>query len=244
MVIKKGKILTMAGVSAAAAAGCRILREYRSWHPSAPKPAEGKKRIVCVGDSITFGAGVKHPAKDAWPMRLQQMIGNEYQVMNFGLSGRTLLAGGDMPYTREKFYPMTFQAKPYCCLCMLGTNDSKPYNWDEADYKKELETFLQKYCAVVKQGHVFVMKPPKAFVVNGQSEVMYNIRDEVIQKELEIIDEIAEKIGIPVIDLYHFTQNHPEWFPDGVHPNEDGNRYIAEYIAGFVTDRSEPDRRV
>ncbi|MCD8074972.1 MAG: hypothetical protein LUF27_08035 [Lachnospiraceae bacterium] len=35
MVTKKEKILTMAGVSAAAAAGCRILREYRSWHPFA-----------------------------------------------------------------------------------------------------------------------------------------------------------------------------------------------------------------
>ncbi|MCD7955363.1 MAG: GDSL-type esterase/lipase family protein [Lachnospiraceae bacterium] len=78
--------------------------------------------------------------------------------------------------------------------------------------------------------------PPKAFVVNGESEVMYDIRDEVIQRELEMIDEIAERIGIPVIDLYHFTQDHPEWFPDGVHPNEEGNRYIAEYIAGFVAN--------
>ena len=39
----------------------------------------------------------------------------------------------------------------------------------------------------------------------------------------------AEKV-VAVVDLYSATADHPEWFVDGVHPNADGNRAIAQAV--------------
>ena len=41
---------------------------------------------------------------------------------------------------------------------------------------------------------------------------------------------IAKEYSLQVIDLYTLTEGHPEWFADGVHPNQEGNARIAEYL--------------
>ncbi|NLX80482.1 MAG: sialate O-acetylesterase, partial [Proteiniphilum sp.] len=48
-------------------------------------------KVACVGNSITFGYLVENREKNAYPYQLQTMLGSEYEVGNFGLSGATLL---------------------------------------------------------------------------------------------------------------------------------------------------------
>jgi|GEM_PF-1940752 acyl-CoA thioesterase-1 len=48
-------------------------------------------KVACVGDSITQGFGL---GQLTYPIKLGQMLGEEYEVKNFGLSGRTLLRRG------------------------------------------------------------------------------------------------------------------------------------------------------
>ncbi|MEE0955939.1 MAG: GDSL-type esterase/lipase family protein [Eubacterium sp.] len=220
-----------AGILAAATAG-NIAYRYLKRHPFMPKWDKGKKHLVCVGDSITFGDGVKpFMAFQSFPAYLQKLAPSGVQVLNFGLNGRTLLVEGDFPYTKESFYAGTFQIPDADWLVMLGTNDTKPYNWDAKKYKKELRTFLKRYIDFGGRGHVIVMKPPRAFVTPGNEAVLYDIRNEKIREAGKIIDEVAGDLKIPVIDLYSFTREHPDWFTDGVHPNKKGNKKIAEYIA-------------
>lgn len=209
--------------------GAALYGRYRNWHPAVPKPQKGKKHIVCIGDSITFGAGVVPFQKwRSYPAYLQELLGKEYQVMNFGLSGRTLLRAGDMPYTKELHYAKAFQIEDVHYLIMLGTNDSKPYNWDESRYHEELAALLLR-CK--SKGTVTVMKPPKAFPSKKTGEVPLDVQDDVLCTIGRIIDETTLELEIPVINLYAFTQNHPEWFPDGIHPNTEGNRWIAEMVS-------------
>ena len=221
-----------AGILAASVAG-RIAYNYLKRNPLMPKGQKGKKHLLCVGDSITFGDGVKpFMAFQSYPAYLQKLVPSDVQVMNFGLNGRTLLVEGDFPYTKESFYAGTFQVPDAAWLVMLGTNDTKPYNWDAKKYKKELRTFLKRYLDYGGRGHVTVMKPPRAFVTAGHEEVLYDIRNEKIREAGKIIDDVADDLKIQVIDLYAFTREHPDWFTDGVHPNKTGNQKIAAYIAG------------
>jgi len=67
--------------------------------------------------------------------------------------------------------------------------------------------------------------PPQ--VHDGRS---YGINPDALYEETAIIRKAAEELGVPCTDLYTLTENHPEWFWDGVHPNKDGNRAIAEEI--------------
>jgi len=68
------------------------MEKGRGWHPSqtAGPSREGTRRIVVVGDSVTFGLGVDADA--AWPRRLhnwlQRQLGRKaIQLYNFAVSG-------------------------------------------------------------------------------------------------------------------------------------------------------------
>ena len=53
-----------------------------------------KKRIICFGDSNTWGynpvTGERFDENTRWPMRMQQILGDEYQVIEEGQNGRTI----------------------------------------------------------------------------------------------------------------------------------------------------------
>src|SRR5262245_57930852 len=86
-------------------------------------------KIACVGDSITEGAGLSNPSTQSYPARLQKLLGTNYNVRNFGVSGRTLLKKGDFPYWKEAAYTNSHTLNPDIVIIQLGTNDSKPQNW-------------------------------------------------------------------------------------------------------------------
>ena len=46
-------------------------------------------RVACIGNSITYGARIKNPALDSYPPQLGMLLGDGYNVKNFGISGRT-----------------------------------------------------------------------------------------------------------------------------------------------------------
>ena len=214
--------------AAALFGGAAAYGTYRYWHPLPPKARKGKKHIVCIGDSITYGAGVI-PLNlwQSYPAYLQKLLGAEYQVMNFGLSGRTLMRTGDMPYSKEKFYPAALEARNPHYILMLGSNDAREKWWDTNRFQEELTELLTQ---LKGKGTVTVMLPPKVFPVEQKGEISFGIRDDLICEVGTIISEVAQSLDIPVIDLYAFTEHHPEWFPDGVHPNAEGNQQISKYI--------------
>ncbi|MGN0399385.1 MAG: SGNH/GDSL hydrolase family protein, partial [Blautia sp.] len=116
-------------------------------------------------------------------------------------------------------------------ILMLGTNDSKTFNWNRQEYKKQLEIFVKRYMKVKENTQIFLVQPSKCFPEKGTERVAFSIQNEVISTEIyDIIQQTGARLKVPVIDLYTFTENHPEWFMDGVHPNAEGNAAIAQYI--------------
>ena len=49
--------------------------------------AARRVRVACIGDSITSGYRLAHPDRDAFPAQLQRMLGDGYEVRNFGVPG-------------------------------------------------------------------------------------------------------------------------------------------------------------
>ena len=129
--------------------------------PKTPKVLPGKTHIACIGDSITFGAGVNGKTQMTWEHFLNELLGEEYQVINYGISGRTLQEKGDYPYKKDKFYQISLHCGAEIYLIMLGTNDAKPYNWDRERYRRELASFVEEYRALPQQPRVVLMTPPR-----------------------------------------------------------------------------------
>ncbi|MGH8003372.1 MAG: SGNH/GDSL hydrolase family protein [Limisphaerales bacterium] len=57
----------------------------------AEKPAAGKKRLLCLGNSVTFGWRVDE--SEAYPQILQKLLSDEYEVYNCAQTGYTTFQG-------------------------------------------------------------------------------------------------------------------------------------------------------
>lgn len=216
---------------------------YRYRNPAAPTLETEKKYIACIGDSITFGSGVRASRDtESYPAYLQQEIdealGEGYQVLNYGLSGRTLSKIGDSPYCNTKFYQESLEVQADIYIIMLGTNDSKPSNWDADTYRADWSLYIEAYQAANPDAQIYLMQPCKAFP-GTDGKIVYEIDNGPISTEIyDIVAAVGETYGLPVIDLYTLTEDHPEWYVDGVHPGAAGNQAIASYICDCLVSNS------
>ncbi len=198
-------------------------------YPNAKRVGNGSIKISCVGDSITYGLGVLKNREYAWPSVLAKELGKNYQTINYGLSNRTLLSTGDMPYMKEKLAKEFWNSEEDIILFMLGTNDTKAKNWNKDLFEKEYKNIVKK---LKKKSKLYIMIPPAVFIKHpGKSEPNYkNLEDGVIP----IIKKVGKEENVEVIDLYTITVDHPEWFKDRLHPNREANEKIAKEIAIII----------
>ena len=50
-----------------------------------------------------------------------------------------------------------------------------------------------------------------------------------------MIKQTAHELSLPVVDAYSPLVNHPEYFWDGVHPNDQGAKIIATQIYNAIS---------
>lgn len=207
-----------------------LLGRYLLAHPK--RPDMDRRRIACVGDSITFGAGVMATRKtDAWPAVWEKLLGGSFQVLNYGVSGATLQREGDFPYEKVGFLKELKAASPELIVLMLGTNDSKPINWEAERFAREYGALVRELTALPWPHRVALMTPPRAFPEEKLGIIPFEIDDDVIRDRIcPLVRALSADYALPLVDLYAWTEGHPEYFIDGVHPNTIGNRAIGEYL--------------
>ena len=81
---------------------------------------------------------------------------------------------------------------------------------------------------------IYVCRPVPLFRDCGKTyDTDKILTEEVIPK----VNAIARHKHLPVIDLYEKLENESALFPDGVHPNAQGARLMAEEIFRTLTGR-------
>lgn len=214
-----------------------LLAELTSWLRSLPIINAGAKRVACVGNSITDGAGVDMVDAEGYPAQLQKMLGRDYCVRNFGRSGRTLLNSGDRPYMKEQAWK---DAKDFCpdvVIVKLGTNDSKPKNWDAhaKEFRTDLQQMIDQLKALPSKPRIILCDPIKstAAVKPGYDN---QIRDSIILNDITpIINKVAKKNKLEVIDLrpvLDYRKNDMQ--RDGIHPTAKGDKKLAQAVADAI----------
>lgn len=190
-------------------------------------------KVACVGNSITQGSGVKDQKHDSYPGVLGRLLGDGYEVHNFGFSGRTLLNKGDYPYMKEKMYQDALDFQPDIVTIKLGTNDSKPQNWKYKDeFKKDLTTMVQAFKALPSKPKIYLCLPVPAYAIQ------WGINDSIITHDvIPYIKTVAKKMKVNVIDLHTPLSGSSQYFPDHVHPNEAGAIRIAEEIYRVINNK-------
>lgn len=198
---------------------------------AAAAPLRAQVKIFADGDSITYGAGSSDGMTKSYAPVLAGLLGGGYTVQRDGVSGATLLKKGTPSYFNTQGVVNTMQANPDIITILLGTNDSKPGNWiyrDEfvADYLSLIDT----YRGLPSRPDVYPCLPPPAQELSG------DIRGSVIANEvIPRILEAARQRGLAVIDLHTpFLDTVGSLFPDGIHPNDEGHRIIANRIRDAI----------
>lgn len=200
--------------------------ELTSWLRSFKAPRKDAVRVACIGNSITFGAGIKNRSRDSYPSVLARMLGDSYWVKNFGVSARTMLNKGDHPYMNEPAYKNALAFNPNIVVIKLGTNDSKSFNWKyKADFMKDAQNMINAFKGLPSQPKIYLCYPSKAYLTGD------GINDDIISKEIiPMIKKLAKKNDLSVIDLHTAMDGMPELFPDRIHPNEKGAQVMAKAV--------------
>lgn len=198
--------------------------------PEEEAPSSTVTKVACVGNSITEGAGL---GENTYPKHLGRILGEEFEVMNYGLGGRTLLKKGDYPYWNEETYGVAKAYEPDVVIIKLGTNDSKPQNWQyKEEFIPDFVEFIQSFQELASAPEVMICYPVPVYEDN------WGITESIVSGEMQImLDSIAAETQVPIIDLYTALEGQAEMFPDGVHPDGKGTELMAQTISAAMKEK-------
>ena len=203
--------------------------------------------VACVGNSITEGYGIWSEKK--YPDHLQEMLGNDYAVTNFGVSSMTFagekIKGGDnnSSYWKTEKFKAALASSPNIVIIELGTNDSKyfmesegaNYNYlygqcEKTQLYTDYEALIDTFAHLPTNPKIYATLQPYS------NNVGWAIMDTAIVSQINpIIKETAVKKGVNIIDLHTLFQT-PAWFlDDSVHPNATGAQELAKIVNKYMT---------
>lgn len=211
-----------------------------------------KKHIVCLGDSNTHGycaeaadsedGGDRFTESERWTCLLQKALGEEYLVLEEGLSGRTTV------FEDPLYEGLSALSYVYPCLMshevvdlliiMLGTNDSKErFSANAAGVGRGMARLVKKAmdteCWGGKKPNVLVIAPPPIQEGVKNSDVA----DEMGKNCVEVSQGLAkeykkqcELLGVHFLDAAECEFNQT----DCMHLSRKGHRMLADKLAELV----------
>lgn len=192
-----------------------------------------KIKVACVGNSITYGAGIVNREKNSYPAQLQVYLGDKYEVRNFGRNGATALHKGDYPYVKTDVYEEALAYCPDIVFIKLGTNDSKPQNIRFLqDFKSDYRAIIQRFRTLPSHPRIILLSPIRCFLPKAEA-----IKDSVIRASLvPVIKEIAQKEQLEYVELYDLmgAECDESLMPDRLHPSSIGAGRIAQKLYEYL----------
>ncbi len=193
---------------------------------------EEKIKVACVGDSITEGATIYSESTNGYPVKLDDLLGDHYTVQNAGRSGATLQKEGDFSYWHRKEFTNVMNYQPDIIVLKLGTNDTKPHNWNADRFKRDYQAMIDTFNTLPTHPDIFLCLPAPAF------DVKWGINDSIIVNGvIPIVKDMAETNHLTLIDLYQGLKDQEDNFPDAIHPNEAGAKRMAEIVADAIAPK-------
>ena len=211
-----------------------------------------KKHIVCFGDSNTHGycadprdcadGGIRFNESERWPRRLQALLGEEYLVIEEGLSGRTTCF--DDPIHEglnalDYIYPcLKSHENVDLLIIMLGTNDTKDRFYASAacigiGMARLVKKAQATECWGGKKPNVLVVAPPPIGEGMLQSEVAATMGSLCVEKSRELAKHYKQQcdlIGAHFLDAKGCEFNQVDY----MHLTKEGHAELARRLADLV----------
>jgi len=213
------------------------------------KRRDAMNTVLCYGDSNTYGRDPvtkKRLERDArWPGILQEILGNEYYVIEEGLNGRTTVWDDPIRpgYLKRNGALYLLPCLESHCpvdllIIMLGTNDLKAMfsvtAYDIAESMGRLiEIALGSKCGVDDNPpKMVVMSPPPLGKLSEYAET-FTGGVEKSKKLAPYYQKVAQKYGCLFFDAGSVIQSSKL---DGLHFDREDHKKLGKAVAGLVLD--------
>ena len=187
-------------------------------HAEPPRPVGPRIRVALLGDSLTAGYGVTQSEcfTSLLSTRLEANFGSEALVVNAGSSGATSASG----LSRLKWH---LKGSPTHLVLALGSNDALR-GIPVTQTSQNLASILQ----------LAQTRGLKTLLVGFQAPPNYG--PDFAKAFAQIYPDLAKKFGLPLLPfLLDGVAGKPELNQsDGIHPNPQGHRIIAEHSWPFL----------
>ncbi len=196
-----------------------------------------KKKVACVGNSITEGWGLPAHWSQSYPAVLQEFLGTaNFTVNNYGASGSAMVRKSGYSYWSTSQYTNALAMKPDIVIIKLGTNDANSSNWMyKNDFKKDYIDFIRSFQALSSKPKIYACYPIPAYPENDSRALA------ITNEMLPMLDEIVAETGVTLLDLYTPFLNKKYLMGDDLHPNVAGARYLAYLVAQTIDPEFKAD---
>ena len=208
-----------------------------------------KKRILCFGDSLTWGFNPENrerfPEEHRWPMVMQAELGDGYTVIEEAQNGRTIAtedpAEGEKNGLRyigpclESHTPLDY------VFIMLGVNDCKrKFAYAATDIVEEMQLMLEKVLAYDRfrcgdAFQVILMSPPpvsEAITDSWLGDKFGYLNARKVSQELAAgYRQLAETYGCGFIDAGEFAVTSRF---DGIHLDAEEQVKLGKAAAAYL----------
>ncbi|MBQ4548176.1 MAG: hypothetical protein IJA42_03165 [Bacteroidales bacterium] len=192
-------------------------------------------KVACIGNSVTYGYGHENPDSTSYPSQLAVMLGDDYEVGNFGKSGATLLRKGHRPYNEQEEFEKALEFAPDIAIIHLGLNDTDPRNWKyyKREFISDYVTLIEAFEKVNPDVEIYICRMTPIF--HWHHRFKKGTRDWYWEIQ-STIENIAYNIAeVKLIDLQETLYHRPDLMPDALHPNPEGAKLIAQRVYSAIT---------
>jgi len=199
--------------------------------------------ILCFGDSNTYGekaSGGRFARDERWTGILQELLGEDYYIIEEGLGGRTTLFDDEIEeYKNGKKYliPCLNSHKPLdLVILMLGTNDLKNRF---ALSPLDIEFAMENLVKTIKSTDCFYNQKSKEILIIspiaiGKLTLLKDILMGAVEKSKELpvhYERLCIRENIHFMNAGDFAKPDEQ---DGIHLDSLGHRNLANAIAAKI----------
>lgn len=205
-----------------------------------------KKRILCFGDSNTWGfipgSGFRYDENTRWTQLLQAKLKDDYVVLEEGLNGRTSSfdVGYDEFLNGKKSFPFVLKtAFPLdLIIIFLGTNDIVEH--DEIQTEKgitEIVRMAKNANYIIRSSHPIFPNGSKVLLITPTRCIPSPIMTQTIVERSEHFSQMCKRISeLMDVENLEFSSKVLPSEVDGVHFSPEAHKIIAEEIYSKIKE--------
>lgn len=185
--------------------------------------ASTKTKVACIGDSLTRGYLLEDA--QSYPAQLQQLLGAQYEVRNFGHTSSYVIDDGPVEYRNTEDYTAAIQYDADILIFMFGANDVGAYNFTPLYFQNQYRELIDSFRQTKKHPKIYLIIAPDS----------RDLHFGLIQQTIQPVMTLGQQLPATVINPYYLFLGHPEdYLSDGLHLTGPAYGKLAKLVYGAL----------